>query len=136
LGNLDTGEAVLATTENTASTATNPGTAPSTDTNTTDSQLNVSQIPTNFTMSGRFADFRNFFKTLYTGKDFFVVEKMNLSLTDAQDTWSGTVSLVKYQFTTSENFDPTAVYGKVSENSQPNSQVVQFLEKKFINGQL
>lgn len=96
------------------------------------SVLPLSQIPTKFDLRGSFEDIRQFFITLYQGQDFFVVEKMELNSSESEE-WYGEISLVKYQFSPSTNFDPVKAYFSISENSKINPQVLTFLEKKFID---
>ena len=98
--------------------------------------LKVNQVPTQFSFSGGFERFRQFFTNLYNGPDFFVVEKMDLNYDVINQIWNGDVSLVKYQFNTDDTFSPLTVYGSVSEDSLPNQKVVNFIETKFIEGNL
>lgn len=99
--------------------------------------LNVIEIPSEFTMSGDFNSFRNLLKSLYTGKDFFVIQQMSLSRQQGTDpnAWSGSLSLVKYQFYAPETFDKVSVYGSVAPEEQADDNVVTFLQDKFINPQ-
>jgi len=96
----------------------------------------IIEIPSEFNISGAFNGFRNFLNSLYQGEDFFVVNKMNLSgvTSQTENRWSGDLNLVKYQFFAEEGFDPNKVYSAVSENDNPNSEVIEFLESRFISG--
>lgn len=92
--------------------------------------LPLSEIPTKFDLTGSFDAIRNFFNALYNGQDFFVVDKMELNGTGGGD-WYGTISLVKYQFSPSTEFDPVKAYAPISENTQINQKVVKFLEDRY-----
>lgn len=98
--------------------------------------LTVNQVPTQFTFAGGLDRFRQFFKNLYNGPDFFVVEKMDLSYDATNQAWNGDVSLVKYQFNKDTTFDPLKVYGAISEDTQPDQKVVNFIQTKFVNSSL
>jgi hypothetical protein len=100
------------------------------------SGLKINQVPTEFTMIGGFKRFRQFFTNLYDGSDFFVVEKMQLSYSASDRSWNGAISLVKYQFNKDATFDAKAVYGSISEDTQPNAKVITFLQSKFIDNKL
>lgn len=121
---LKTGETVLVTNDSSTTSST-------TTTELNASSLPLSEIPTKFDIQGSFSDIRSFFISLYKGQDFFVVDKMELN-SAGENRWFGDVSLVKYQFSPSSNFDPVKAYQSVSETSAINPQVVTFLEKKFI----
>jgi hypothetical protein len=69
---------------------------------------------------------------MYKGVDFFVVEKMQLNIGKTDEDWSGTVSLVKYQFSPNKAFDELLAFGRSSETLQPNPEVMSYLERKFI----
>jgi hypothetical protein len=100
------------------------------------SGLKINQVPTEFTMTGGFKRFRQFFTNLYDGTDFFVVEKMQLSYNSSDRSWNGAISLVKYQFNKDTTFDAKTVYGSISEDTQPNAKVISFLKTKFIDNKL
>jgi hypothetical protein len=98
--------------------------------------LTINQVPTQFTFSGGLPRFRQFFKNLYSGQDFFVVDKMNLSYDASSQQWYGDVSLVKYQFNVADTFNAAQIYGSVSENTNPNQKVIDFIQTKFVNNSL
>lgn len=98
--------------------------------------LKINQVPTEFTFTGGFERFRQFFTNLYGGSDFFVVEEMSLSYDPINQIWNGNISLVKYQFSKDANFIPGEVYGTISEDAQPNAEVVEFIQTKFVEGSL
>lgn len=100
---------------------------------TSASVLPLSDIPTQFDIQGTYENIRSFFIDLYKGQDFFVVDNMDLTSTSTGDDWNGKVSLVKYQFSPSANFDPVKAFLGIDESSPLNQQVLDFLEQKFIN---
>lgn len=96
------------------------------------------QIPSEFNVNGRFPNMRQFLKKLYVGTDFFIVNKMNLSLASEQDStdWLGNFNLTKYQFFADEGFDSQEVFANVSELTSANQEVIDFLKERFINNTL
>jgi len=94
--------------------------------------LKVSQVPTEFGITGGLQRLRQFFMNLYGGSDFFVVEKMDLVFDQVEKEWTGDVSLVKYQFNKDPTFDAETIYGAISEDTQPNAKVLAYLESKFV----
>lgn len=97
--------------------------------------LPLYQLPAIFNVTGQFNDIRNFFKQLYTGQDFFVVDKMDLTGSGGPQNgdWTGDISLVKYQFTLNPAFDPIKAYMGISESTALNQTVMNFLQAKFVN---
>lgn len=105
------------------------------------SVLGVRQIPIEFSVKGSFSDIRNFFEELYKGQDFFVVEKMELSIQqeavlNEQNVWVGDIVLVKYQFVPPKDFSPELAYGNITEENELDSDVIEFLNKKFVEDAL
>jgi len=97
--------------------------------------LPLYQLPAIFSVSGKFDAIRSFFKELYKGNDFFVVDKMELTGSGGPQggDWRGEISLVKYQFTPNPEFDPVKAYMGISESTPLNEIVMKFLQDKFIN---
>lgn len=93
--------------------------------------LPLSEIPTRFDVHGDFENIRSFFSSLYKSSDFFIVNKMDLNRSN-DNLWFGEISLVKYQFSPSAEFDTIKAYKSISENSKMNPKVVDFLNKKYI----
>ena len=100
------------------------------------STLSLLEIPSKFTLTGSFPDFKAFLAALSTeGQDFFVVQEINLSLSkddEGIESWGATINLVKYQFYVSSAFNPVTVYGSVSEDTTPDPSVVNFIKGRFI----
>lgn len=100
--------------------------------------FNIIQIPSLFSLNGEFQSFRRFLNNLYSGDDFFIVNEMTLSFapTEAEpDLWIGKFELIKYQFFADEEFDATATYTGVDDNAEPNAEVVNFLETRFVDAE-
>jgi len=100
-----------------------------------DNSLSIREIPSKFDVKGNLEDIRNFFIQLYKGQDFFIVDSMSLKNTD-DISWSGEVSLAKYQFSESQVFDPIKAYTSISENAVLNELVMRFVETQFIDNQI
>lgn len=97
------------------------------------SYLPLNQLPTTIDIRGEYSSIREFFVKMYqTGEDFFVVNQMDL-LKSGDKEWSGEISLAKYQFTPNANFDPVKAYFNISEDTQMDQEVLNFLKKKYIN---
>lgn len=94
--------------------------------------LPLNQIPTEFGVKGPYEGIRSFFINMYNGPDFFVVNKMELKKTGDNE-WSGDISLAKYQFTPNNAFDPVKAYFNISEDTPLNPEVMDFLQKKFVD---
>ena len=94
--------------------------------------LPLNQLPTNFDLLGPYEGIRSFFRNMYSGQDFFVVNQMELVKID-QNTWSGQISLAKYQFTPNAKFDPNKAYFTISEDAPLNQEMLDFLQKKFLD---
>lgn len=95
------------------------------------------RIPSDFTLSGQIDGFRRFLSSLYLGEDFFVVNELNLRRLETEEgfeSWSAQMNLVKYQFFTSDTFDPIQAYNSVSEQVIPSKVVVDFLQNRFLGG--
>jgi len=97
-----------------------------------DNTLSVRKIPSKFNIKGSFENIRKFFIQLYKGQDFFVVDSMSL-VSNGDFTWSGEISLAKYQMSESSVFDPVIAYGKISEKAELNELVVNFIKTQFLN---
>lgn len=97
-----------------------------------DNTLSVRKIPSKFNIKGSFENIRKFFIQLYKGQDFFVVDSMSL-VSNGDFTWSGEISLAKYQMSESSVFDPIIAYGKISEKAELNDLVVNFIKSQFLN---
>jgi hypothetical protein len=102
-------------------------------------KMPLRQVPINLKTSGRFGDTKNFFKTLYSGKDFFVVGKMDLQssidlLLTATDKWDGELELTKYQFS-EKDYNSETVYLNVAETQPPNQDVIDFVTTKYLTPQ-
>lgn len=100
-----------------------------------ENSLSIRQIPSEFDVSGNFEDIRKFFIQLYKGPDFFVVDSMSLKNNDDLS-WSGEISLAKYQFSESQVFDPIKAYTSVNENTVLNELVMRFIETRFVDNQI
>lgn len=96
------------------------------------SYLPLYQLPTMFDLDGPYESIRAFFKNIYSGDDFFVVDEMEL-VKVSENEWSGDISLAKYQFTPNNAFDPNKAYLGVSEETPLNQEVLDFLQKKFVD---
>jgi hypothetical protein len=84
--------------------------------------LPLRQVPISFTTEGRFNDNRNLFNELYQGKDFFIVEKMDVNsnidlLLSQVDLWHGDIQLSKYQFVPGKDFIPEQAYLAIKKGS-------------------
>lgn len=93
------------------------------------------QIPSQFIVEGKFKNMRSFLNALYEGQDFFIVNQMGLNLAgveSGEDKWLGEFDLTKYQFFAEDEFNSINVFSNVSESQQPNQQVIDFLEQRFL----
>jgi len=89
------------------------------------------EIPSKFGFTGGFNGFRELFRDLYAGDDFFVISHMDLNVNNMNvglDSWEGRFDLTKYQF---YEDNPTRDYADVSETEPVNQQVIRFLEENF-----
>lgn len=103
-----------------------------------ESKLKINKIPTSFSIMSNGIDgidgIRSFFTELYKGRDFFIVEKMDLTLSQGGTvSWQGEISLTKYQFNFEKGYTKQDVYGNITENDQPEKVVVDFLKSKFVD---
>lgn len=94
--------------------------------------LPLYSLPTTFNVTGPYESIRTFFINMYKGQDFFVVDEMELTK-NSDTAWSGDISLAKYQFTENPSFDPFKAYFSISEDSPLNQEVIDFLEKKYVD---
>lgn len=89
------------------------------------------EIPSKFAFTGSFNGFRELFKDLYSGDDFFVISKMDLNIVNLNSglgSWEGSFDLTKYQFYEGEeNMD----YSEVSDTTPVNQEVLKFIEENF-----
>lgn len=95
-------------------------------------RLSLIEIPSIFEMNGLLTAFQDWLKDIYVGKDFFVVEEMELQPAPTEENpeaWRGDFNLTKYQFFTEEEFDPISEYASMSIEKLPNSSVIDFLEE-------
>jgi hypothetical protein len=133
------GESELVTNQTPAVNATSGTSATATTTQTGSTgdptYLPLYQLPATFNVTGKFNDIRNFFKQMYNGQDFFVVDKMDLTGSGGPQggDWTGDISLVKYQFTPNPAFDPVKAYMNISEATPLNPTVMNFLQTKYVN---
>lgn len=89
------------------------------------------EIPSRFSFTGSFNSFRELFKELYSGEDFFVISNMDLNVNNFSfgvDSWEGRFDLTKYQFY--EEGD-SSDYANVPETQPVNQEVLKFLEDNF-----
>lgn len=99
--------------------------------------FSIIQIPSEFSMDGEFANFRNFLIRLYDGTDFFIVDQMSLDSNQSEEenasAWTGEFNLTKYQFYADDDFNATLVFASVPETAQPDQVVIEFLQERFLN---
>jgi len=100
-----------------------------------ENSLSIRKIPSKFDINGSLEDIRKFFIQLYKGQDFFIVDSMSLKNVD-DITWTGEVSLAKYQFSESRVFDPLKAYTAISENASLNQLVMTFIKTQFVDNQI
>ena len=100
-----------------------------------ENSLSIRKIPSKFDINGNLEDIRKFFIQLYKGPDFFIVDSMSLKNLD-DVSWSGEISLAKYQFSESQVFDPVKAYTAVSENATLNQLVMTFIKTQFVDNQI
>lgn len=89
------------------------------------------EIPSRFAFTGGFNGFRELFRDLYAGDDFFVISHMDLNVNNfnlGADSWEGRFDLTKYQFYEDGS---TRDYAEVLETEPVNQEVLRFLEENF-----
>lgn len=95
------------------------------------SSFELIEIPSRFAFTGSFNGFRELFRELYSGDDFFVISSMDLNVNNfgfGTDSWEGRFDLTKYQFyEEGESSD----YANVPETQPVNQEVLRFLEENF-----
>lgn len=89
------------------------------------------EIPSRFGFTGLFNGFRELFRELYSGEDFFIISNMDLNVNNFNigvDSWEGRFDLVKYQFYEEGTVND---YLNVRETEPVNQEVLRFLEDNF-----
>jgi len=93
--------------------------------------LQLIEIPSKFSFSGNFDSFRQLFRNLYAGDDFFIISNMDLdvnNIVSRNSSWKGQFDLTKYQFSEER---ATQNYADVPETEPVNQEVVRFIEDNF-----
>jgi hypothetical protein len=110
--------------------------------------LELVELPSEFSLSGRFNNIQGFLSDIFGGEDFIVIKEMTLNRRvvnqeEAGDTsfsqsntdnWSLNLVLVKYQFRlapTASEEDLQRSYFSVPENLRPNQEVLEFINENY-----
>jgi Tfp pilus assembly protein PilO len=111
----------------------------------TDTRLELVELPAEFTISGDFENIKKFLTDLYKGNDFIIIKKMELQKVIGNENdsrfsqastnqWSMSIILTKYQFRLSGNRSEEELqntYFGVSESTRPDQAVVDFILKNY-----
>ncbi len=106
--------------------------------NSTDTEkkgLELIEVPTEFNLTGKFEDIKNFLSAIYEQSDFIVIHEMEFTKDVDTDNWRIQVILVKYQFAEPTGDSAQFVfsqYSSISEKITPNKKVLDFLDFKYL----
>ncbi|MBN1331621.1 type 4a pilus biogenesis protein PilO [Candidatus Dojkabacteria bacterium] len=105
------------------------------------SYLQLVEVPSDFVFAGSFEDIRTFLGALYEQDEFIVIEEMSFAKPVNSSDWELSITLNKYQFQINETVltgsDQTAQtapnYLAEPESAKPDQNVIDFIDKKYLN---
>ncbi|MCA9379149.1 hypothetical protein KC640_01860, partial [Candidatus Dojkabacteria bacterium] len=103
--------------------------------------LGIIEIPSSFSLQGKFANVQNFIAAIKSLEDFVIVGEMEIrvvgavapeQLTSSSLDWNLDITLIKYQFQQpNENNKLADAYAKVPPSVKIDSDVLEFISQKY-----